>query len=230
MSYLLSYFSAVRNVFRVPDIRNRLLTTGFLLLLYKLLTIITAPGITPGMIEQARSSEIAGTTAFQALNVLSGGALVNLSIVALSIYPFLAAVEMINNLIPVIPRLGQIAREPGARDNLHALATRLTIPLVVFSALIGEDIALPLLDIERTDFLSGLTVITALTAGTFLTLWIAHLIDEDGIGGGISLIIYTNIIGEVPTFFSNAEAWGLIKTGIIVLLLVVLVFIMIKLR
>ncbi|MCL4249698.1 MAG: hypothetical protein KJ065_16255 [Anaerolineae bacterium] len=226
----MSYFSAVRNAFRLPDLRRRLLITGFLLLVYKLLTIIPVPGITPAMIEQARNSEIAGTTAFQAFNVLSGGALANLSIVALSIYPFLAAVELINNFIPIIPRLRQIAREPGAEDNLRTLAARLTIPLAIFSAVIGEDIALPLLDVERADFLSGLTVVAALTAGTFITFWIAQMIDSDGLGAGIPLIVYTNIIGEVPTFFANAEAWGPIKAVIIVLVLIVLVIVMIMLQ
>jgi preprotein translocase subunit SecY len=224
------YFSAVYNAFREPDIRNRLLITGMLLLLYKLASVIPVPGITLSMIEQARSSAVAQTTAFQAFNILAGGALANFSIVALSIYPYLAAVEMVNDLTSIIPSLAVMSREPGGQEKLFRIATRLTILFVVFSALVGEDIALPLLNVERSGFLNALTTITALTAGSFFTLWIAQLIDSDGMGNGISLIIFTNIAAALPTFFSNAEAWGLVKTVLIVLTLVVLVPVMIMMR
>jgi preprotein translocase subunit SecY len=224
----MSYLSAVRKVFRMPDLRDKILITILLLIFYKMATVLPVPGVTPEMIEEVRTSEVAGTTAFQALNVLAGGALANLSIVALSIYPYFAAIELVNKFTPIIPRLQEISREPGGADKLTRLAVLLTIPLAVITALIGEDIALPLLDVERSGFMNGLVVVTALTAGTFFTLWIARQIDEDGIGNGVSLIIFANIAGAFPTFFSNIEVWGLVKTALIVAVLIAMTYIMIQ--
>jgi preprotein translocase subunit SecY len=110
---------AVRNAIRLPDLRRKILYTIFILLIYQFAAHIPVPGVDREALRQLTESGGAGFGFIQVLNLLSGGAVTSFSVLANGVYPYITAQIIIQLLTGVIPRLEQIAKEPGGQEKMN---------------------------------------------------------------------------------------------------------------
>ena len=193
---------AARNAFRLPDVRRRLFYTLFILLVYQFATHVAVPGVN----RVALASLINGSGAglINVLNLLSGGAVSRFSVFAMGVYPYITAQIILQLLTGVIPQLEAISREPGGQDKLNQYTYYLAIPMGLLQA-IGQINILRTLSTQGdvlpgfgTDFMVTVSVLITMTAGTMIAIWLGELITEQGIGNGLSLIIFSGIVAQVP--------------------------------
>jgi preprotein translocase subunit SecY len=192
---------ALRNAFRLPDLRNKLLITGLILVIYQFAAHVPVVGVDRVALRNLIEGQAGGLVGV--LNLLSGGALVNFSVIANGVYPYITASIILQVLTPVIPRLEQISKEPGGREKIETYTYYLAIPMAlvqtisqiqIFNALGG----VPIIPGFGSDILLTITVITTMTAGTMFAIWLGNLITEQGIGNGLSIIIFAGIVAQAP--------------------------------
>jgi preprotein translocase subunit SecY len=195
--------TALRNAFRLPDLRNKLLITGLIIVIYQFVAHVPVIGVDRSALNQLLNSEAAGF--LNVLNLLSGGALQNFSIIANGVYPYITASIILQVLIPLIPRLEQLQREPGGREKIENYTYYLAIPMAVLQTVSQINIFNTFLGTGQSiipgfgsDFLLTLTVIITMTAGTMFAVWLGNLITQDGIGNGLSIIIFSGIVSRAP--------------------------------
>jgi preprotein translocase subunit SecY len=193
---------ALKNAMRLPDLRNKILFTLFILVVYRLAAHIPVPGVNPDALRNLiNSNQLIGF-----LDLFSGGALANFSIVAMGVYPYITAQIIMQLATGIVPSLERLIKEGGdtGRARINQYTYLLTIPIAVLNAL-GQALVMtqanpPVL----TEFgltthpLQTLAIICTLTAGTILALWLGELISEQGIGNGISIIIFGGIVAQIP--------------------------------
>jgi len=170
---------AMRNAFRLPDLRRRLLYTLGILVIYRLVAHIPAPGVNQEVLKQVFSTN----PLLGMLDLFSGGALANFSIMAMGVYPYITASIIMQLLVPIIPQLEELAKE-GERGQSTLLARAGVLPNFGFSG---------------PNLLPTVATIVSLTAGTVFAMWLGELITQEGVGNGISLIIFGGIVARVPT-------------------------------
>jgi len=228
---------AVRNAFRLPDLRQKLLITFGLLTLYRLAANIPLPGVDQDALAAlfAQNDNIL----LNLLNFFSGGGLSRMGVMALGVYPYITASIILQLLIPIIPALEALSKEgEQGRSRLNQYTLWLTIPLAVLQAIAqgtllsaqatGGASVLPSWGFTGGDFLPTLTLIIGMTAGTMLGVFLGQLITEQGVGNGVSLIIFAGIVASVPTqlqLLSNNVAMLVIFAIITVLTVILIVWI-----
>lgn len=192
----------LRNAWRLPDVRNKLVFTAFILIVYQFAAHIPVIGVNKEALAEVFTSSGAGFA--EVLNMLSGGAVSNFSILANGVYPYITASIIFQLLTPIIPQLEAMQREPGGQEKIQRYTYFATIPMAilqsvsqiaVFSTLGGNAI----IPGFGTDLLLTASVLTTMTAGTMFAIWLGELITEDGIGNGISIIIFAGIVSQVPS-------------------------------
>jgi len=215
--------SAFFNIRKIPELRNRVIFTLLLLVVVRLGSSITCPGVNASVLQQFFSSEVnsSGGGGVAALfNMFSGGALEKCAIFSLGVMPYISASIMIQLLTAVIPQLGKLAKEDGGRQKIMQYTRYATIMLCIFQgALLAKSLQNPgslLHNIEKTIEVYGplvpnpgtgfvvMTVIS-LTAGTMFLMWLGDQITERGIGNGMSLIISVGILSLFPA--ALVQAW-----------------------
>ncbi|CAN5362804.1 MAG: preprotein translocase subunit SecY [Acidimicrobiia bacterium] len=197
--------SVFRNMFRIPDLRNKILFTLFIFAIYRFGAAIPTPGVDLERVQQfADQSTNSGFIGL--INLFSGGALETLSVFALGIMPYITASIIMQLLAVVIPRL-QALREEG--DAGQKVITQWTRYITVGLALIQSTSFTFLF--HSGQFTGGidlipdytvrnvLTIIITMTAGTALIMWLGELITQRGIGNGMSLIIFVSIVSQLPS-------------------------------
>ncbi len=216
---------AVRNAFRLPDLRRRLLVTLGILVIYRFISHVPVPGVNATALKQLfEANALLGM-----MNLLSGGALQNYSVMAMGVYPYITASIIIQLLQPIIPQLEAMMKEGDAgRQKLNQYTIFLTIPLAALQGF-AQSTALtqsaqggvPILaDFGlRVNPLATIAIIGTLTAGTMLAMWMGQIITEEGIGNGISIIIFGGIIAGMPQTVQRTAIQG----GFIELVLFVLI-------
>ena len=187
---------AMIDAFKLPDLRMRLLFTLGILVLFRFLAHIPVPGVDV----EALANAFSGSTALSMLNLFGGGAMEKLSIIAMTVYPYITASIVMQLLVPVIPRLQALAKEGEAgRDKINLYTHWLTVPL---AAIQGYGVMLLLRNqygiLPFQGALQDVTIVLTLVAGTMLLVWLGELITERGLGNGISLIICAGIVVTVP--------------------------------
>lgn len=237
---------SVRTAFSLPDLRRRILFTLGLLVVYRLVANIPVPGINLGAWLNLTSQQ-ASNQVIDFLNLLSGGAVRNFSVMAMGVYPYITASIIIQLLTPIIPQLEELAQEgETGRNKLNRITYYLTVPLALLQAvgqirLIGFSLTgglesiMPNFGFSGPDLLPTLTTLFAMAGGTMFAIWIGERITEDGIGQGISLIIFGGIVAEIlPNLTrlfalddTTARAFSIISF-IILLVLTVLVIVVIQ--
>ena len=192
---------AVVDAFQQPDIRRKLLYTIALLVVFRFVAHVPIPGVNPGALEAAfDNNAILGF-----LNLFSGGALRNLSIAALGVYPYITASIVMQLLVPVVPSLQALSREgEQGRNRIQLYTHYLAVPMAVvqgYSQLIILEQAQAVSGVGLTgpEALPTLSAVISMTAGTMFLVWLGELITENGIGNGISLIIFGGIVAGLPT-------------------------------
>jgi preprotein translocase subunit SecY len=192
---------ALRNAFRLPDLRNKLLLTGLILVIYQFAAHVPVVGVNSGALQALVEGQSGGLIGV--LNLLSGGALQNFSVIANGVYPYITASIILTVLTPVIPRLDQLSKEPGGREKIETYTYYLAIPMSILQVISQIQIfnaigGTPIIPGFGSDFLLTLTVIVTMTAGTMFAIWLGNLITEQGIGNGLSIIIFAGIVARAP--------------------------------
>ena len=193
--------TALRSALVLPELRKKILFTLGILLLYRVLAQIPVPGVDRAAMGQILQSDLASL-----FDMLSGGALSRFSIMAMGVYPYITASIIMQLLVPIIPRLEEIAKEGDAgRQKINQYTTYLTIPLALLqgfgtAALMSGGTfgtaLLPNFGFSKDPLLT-VSVLIALLTGSFIALWLGNLITQDGIGNGVSLIIFGGIVSRL---------------------------------
>ncbi len=209
------HISAFGAALRTPDLRKKILFTLGLLAVFRLGSVLPTPGVDYAAIQRC-IDVVEGNSIYALINLFSGGALLQLSVFALGIMPYITASIILQLLTVVIPRLETLKKDGQAGQAKITQYTRfLTIGLAILQST-------AILSLARTPgaLFSGcneaiipdqgvwiiLVMVIVMTAGTAVVMWFGELITERGIGNGMSLLIFTSIIASVPSQF--ASIWG----------------------
>jgi len=196
---------------RLPELRNKILLTIMILLIYQFGTHIPVLGVNKVALEAVLNNQTAGGF-INVLNLLSGGAVKNFSVLANGVYPYITASIIFNLLTPIIPALEAMQREPGGQEKIQRYTYFLAIPMAVLQSLAQVGIFTALANGQQiipgfgSDILLTASVIITMTAGTMFAVWLGELITEQGIGNGTSLIIFSGIVATAPTNLLNLLA------------------------
>ena len=198
-------FSALANVYKIPELRQKIIFTLIMFAVFRLGTHIPVPGVDPSAIEQL----FATGNLFGLLDLFSGGAFSKFSIFAMSITPYINAAIILQLLTVVIPTLEQWSKEGQEGHKKTTKVTRyLTVALAFFQA-IGMSIGLKQAILNPSP-VSILIIAITLTGGTIFLMWIGEQITANGVGNGISLIIFAGIVAALPknlgTIYSYLQA------------------------
>jgi preprotein translocase subunit SecY len=193
---------ALTNSFRLPDIRNKLIFTGLILIVYQFAAHVPVVGVNQTSLDALIAGQSGGLIGV--LNLLSGGALQNFSVIANGVYPYITASIILQVLIPVIPSLEAISKEPGGREKLETYTYYLAIPMAILQSVSQIQIfnalgnGASIIPGFGSDPMLTLTVIIQMTAGSMFAVWLGSLITEQGIGNGLSIIIFAGIVARAP--------------------------------
>lgn len=213
------FIETLKNIYRIEDLRNRILYTLGILLVYRLGSFVVLPGIDPSQLDALRRQTEDGVMGL--LDMFSGGAFSHASIFALGIMPYISAsivVQLLGMAIPYFQRL-QREGESGYR-KINQITRYLTVAILIIQApgyLANLHFQLPETAFALKGIYFTVTSTIILIAGTMFVMWLGERITEKGIGNGISLIIMIGIIARLPfaftaEFFNRAEemAGGLV--------------------
>lgn len=202
---------SVRNALALPDLRRRILFTIGMLVIYRLVSNIPVPGVDMQAWLAFTSGQGFENRLIDLLNLLSGGAVANFSVLAMGVYPYITASIIIQLLTPIIPQLEEMASEgEQGRNRINKITYYITVPLALLQAvgqirLIGFSLGdlsqiMPFFGFSPApNILPTLTTLLAMTGGTMFAIWLGEQITEEGIGQGVSLIIFGGIVAEIPT-------------------------------
>jgi preprotein translocase subunit SecY len=224
---------AMMDVLTLPDLRRKILFTIGMLVIFRFLAHIPLPGVDPSELEALFEQNLL----FGMLDLFTGGAMQQFSVVALGIYPYITASIIMQLLVPVIPRLQAIAQEGElGQQRINRITHIATIPLAglqgyaIIALLRSQGIA-----IGGLGPLAMTTIIITLIAGTMFLVWLGELITERGIGNGISIIIFGGIVAGLPSIVGNfivtaisGNPEGLIAYIILTLVMLVLIVVFIE--
>lgn len=213
--------SAFMNAFRTPDLRKKILFTLLILAVFRFGSVIPAPNVNVANIDQCRTIATSGANAglYSMINMFSGGAMLQLSIFALGIMPYITSSIILQLLTVVIPRLESLKKEGASGQAKITQYTRyLTLVLAVLNAtayvtmassgqLFGEcksSDGVPLPVVYSTGIFELVVMILTMMAGTAIIMWMGELITERGVGNGMSILIFVQIAAQFP-----ASLWAI---------------------
>ncbi|MBK6987343.1 MAG: preprotein translocase subunit SecY [Bacteroidetes bacterium] len=218
----------IRNIFKIEDLRTRILNTLFFLLIYRLGTHIVLPGVDPNQLSAQQNQSSGGVLGL--LDMFSGGAFSHSSIFALGIMPYISASIVIQLLSIAVPYFQKMQKEgESGRKRINNITRWLTVVITAFQApgyIVNLRSQVPgaIISVTNPEIVSPFTFwftsIVILVAGTIFVMWLGERITDKGLGNGISLIIMVGIIARLPQSFrdevlSRANSNG----GMVVLLL-----------
>jgi preprotein translocase subunit SecY len=227
--------TAFARAFRTPDLRKKLLFTLGIIAVYRLGATIPSPGISYGNVQQCiNNATSSGDSVYTLINLFSGGALLQLTVFALGIMPYITASIIVQLLIVVIPRLEALKKEGQSGQTKLTQYTRyLTVGLAILQstgivalarsgALFQNACNLPIIPNDSIFRLA--TLVITMTAGTAVIMWLAELITDKGIGNGMSILIFTSIAARLPFEGANIlnKNNGFIFTALIALGIVII--------
>ncbi|MDO4476151.1 MAG: preprotein translocase subunit SecY [Lachnospiraceae bacterium] len=188
----------LRDAFRVKDIRRKILYTFMMLVVVRLGSQLPVPGVNRDYFSNWFASQ-QGNGAFNFFSAFTGGSFEKMTIFALNITPYITSSIIMELLSIAIPALEEMHRDgDDGRKKIRTITRYLTVGLAVFESLamaigFGRSGL-----IENMNFLSVLTVVVALTAGSAFLMWVGEQITEKGVGNGISIVLVINIVSRVP--------------------------------
>ena len=232
-------WNRLRSMWATGDLRNKILFTIGMLLIFRVMSYVPVPGIDPSSLNKLLNSSTKGqdlSKVFGLLDTFSGGSLKNFSIVSMGLYPYITASIVVQLLQPIIPKMDALAREGEAGRNKLAQITRyIAVPLALLQAFSQMAVlvnagAIPSNQFNLFNgsaFLPTAATLITLTAGTMFLVWLGELITENGIGNGISLIIFANIMVQLPqtigsSLVSNSATGGGLNNGSLITLALII--------
>ena len=213
--------SAFVNIFKIPDLRQRILFTLAMIVIVRVGYAITLPGVNPHVLQawvdlkQADPGNNPFAAAAALVNVFSGGGLQRCAIFALGIMPYISASIMMQLLTAVVPSMSKLSREDGGRQKINQWTRYATVALCLFQGYLlaaslknpGQNIFLDGLEkamathgplVPNHDWTFVITAVLTMTAGSMFIMWMGEQITERGIGNGVSLLICINIVADLP--------------------------------
>ncbi len=197
--------TAVVDAFQQADVRSKLLFTLAMLAVFRFVAHVPVPNVEPDTLDQVFDDN----AALGFLDIFSGGALRNLSIAALGVYPYISASIIMQLMTPVIPRLQALSEEGEAgRNRVQVYTYWLTVPLAVVQGyaqliILERAGAIQNIGFSGGDALPTMATLAAMAAGTMFLVWMGELITERGIGNGLSIIIFGGIVAGFPTLLGR---------------------------
>lgn len=195
--------SELKTALKIPELRQKILFTAAILFVFRLVAHVPIAGINRVALRQL----FAQNQFLGLLDIFSGGTLVNFSILALGLGPYINASIILQLLTMVFPSLEELQKEGEyGRERINQYTRYLTIPLAAIQAagslafLKGQGI------LSSMNWLQIITAVITMIAGTIFVMWLGELITEKGIGNGISLIIFAGIVGRLPVSFGQTAA------------------------
>jgi preprotein translocase subunit SecY len=202
---------AFANAFKTPDLRRKILFVLFIVVIFRIGSVVPAPGVNVQSLHTCIKISQGGQNAnlYSLINLFSGGALLQLAIFALGIMPYITASIILQLLTVVIPRLESLKKEGQAGQGKITQYTRfLTVGLAIlqstaFVALartpgrLFQGCTEPLL--YKDDWFTVSVMVLTMTAGTGVIMWLGELITDRGVGNGMSILIFTQIVATFPT-------------------------------
>jgi preprotein translocase subunit SecY len=213
----------IKNIFKIEDLRIRILNTLFFLLIYRLGTHIVLPGVDPEQLANLQNQTAGGVLGL--LDMFSGGAFSHASIFALGIMPYISASIVVQLLSIAIPYFQKMQKEgESGRKRINQITRWLTVIITGFQAPgyivnLRSQVPSAILSVTNPEIISPFqfwfTSILILVAGTIFVMWLGERITDKGIGNGISLIIMIGIIARLPhslrdEFLSRANQGGMV--------------------
>lgn len=241
--------SSIRNIFKVPELRRRILITLGLMVVFRIGCYVTVPGVDPStisaMVERAQQGAGAFGALFGMMNLFTGNAFQNMALFGLGVMPYISASIIIQLLTTSVPYLEALAKEGEAgRKKIRRIERYVTVGLCLFQGYVmvkfieslsgqtgtGQSIISPAIAMWQFEIMAVL----ALTAGSIFLMWIGEQMTEYGIGNGISLIIMAGIVARLPVAlvelggrvdwtFSNVPG----STSVLMLLMLLVLFVFI---
>ncbi len=214
-------FSTLRNAWKVPDIRKKMIYTIMMMIVYRIGAHVPVPGVNAAFVaEQIQGNAFGGF-----IDLFAGGGLSQFSLFALGIIPYVTASIIMNLLTMAIPPLERMSKEgPEGRKKIASITRYAGVGLGLIQAIgmlvtFGSD---AILDTGTPIILNYITIVLCLTAGTALIMWIGEHITENGVGNGISLLIFVSIVSRFPSAaVSYVGNVALGTTSIITLIIVI---------
>ena len=189
-------------IFKIPDLRKKILMVLLWLFIFRLLAAIPIPGIDPQKLSEFFSSN----QLFGFLNLFSGGGLSNLSVMMLGVGPYITATIIMQLLTIVFPNLKKAYYEEGAegRAKFNRISRYLTVPLAALQSYGFLNLLISQKVLDPLPLQSMLSNVILITAGSVFLMWIGELISEYKIGNGVSLIIFAGIVSGLPQIVSQS--------------------------
>ena len=219
----------LRNAWKIPELRKKLIFTLFILLIYRVGNVIPVPYIETQTLADYFSAQLSNTI-LGLYNAMSGSAFSQATVFALGIQPYINASIIIQLLTIAIPALERMAKEGGeeGKKKIARITRYTTVGLgllmgwAYYMMLSNASYGVPI--IKQSGFLPALVIILAFTAGSAVVMWLGEQITEFGIGNGISMILFANIISGIPRMIGNLfqMAWWqilIVVVGIVALVL-----------
>lgn len=199
------------NSWKTPELRRKILLTACLFVIFRMFAHIPIPGI-----DRVRLAALFSQNQFLGLlDIFSGGTLVNFSILALGLNPYINASIILQLLTILFPKLEELSKEGEyGREKINQYTRFITVPLAIVQSIGMYALLRNQGIVTLNDPLSLIAIIVTMAAGTMFVMWIGELITEYGIGNGISLLIFAGIVGRLPvvaaqTFTSaTSETWS----------------------
>ncbi|MDR1620299.1 MAG: preprotein translocase subunit SecY [Clostridiales bacterium] len=182
------------NAFRIAEIRKKLLITGLLIVIYRLGCALPIPGVNAAYIQSA----VGSYQALGFLNLLSGGSLAQYSIFAMGISPYITGSIIMQLLQIAVPALERMGKEEDGRERLQQITRYVGVGLALVQS-VGIILSLGDQAVYNPGFFTYATIGVIATAGSAFLMWLGERITENGIGNGISMIIFTSIVSQLPT-------------------------------
>ena len=192
-------FKTLKNAWRIPELQKKLLFTLLIIVLYRLGANIPVPYVSPDVFKEA--SDIFGGTILQYLNILSGEALSKATLLALGVSPYITASIVMQLLTIALPPLERLSKEgEEGRKKITAITRVVTVALALVTS-IGYAMFLDNNNLLSTEpnFFRYAVIVACYCAGAALVMWLAEKINDHGIGNGISMILFANIIAGAPS-------------------------------
>jgi preprotein translocase subunit SecY len=226
---------AIIDAMRIPDLRYRILFTIGVLLIFRFIAHVPVPGVD----RDALAAAFDANPFLGILDLFSGGALRNLSIAALGVYPYITASIILQILTPIIPSLKALSQEGEAgRKTINRYTHYLTVPLALlqgygqinlFAGSFGGGALTGIGFSDGEMALNTISILVAMTAGTMFLVWLGELVTEKGIGNGLSMIIFAGIVSTFPQVVGQLwllrdQAWQvflLILIGLAIIYMIV---------
>ena len=202
---------SIRKMWKIPELRRKIVYTFLMLLLFRLVSVVPAPGVDVAAVKNMIEQGTASSGVFGLFSMMTGNSFEQMTIMAMGITPYINASIIMQLLTIAIPALERLSKEEDGRQKINRITRYVTVVLAALQA-IGLVRTMQVLD--TSSWLNYLLVGISMAGGTALAMWIGERITEKGIGNGISLLIFVGIISNITNGLYRAFMTGIMNPGL----------------